>query len=793
MDLRRLTTSHALAAAFAVSAAPGMLAVPQLAAAQTAPAPNPASAPASDKVAADKVTGAATAPAAFSQTRHDWSNPYFAHEYLMGLAALSLGLCFWSRRRGNKGASLRFAATAVALYAMANHQVITETGEHDITEALIVIDRTASQQFNNRSTTAEEAEKQLNAALRNVPGLNTRVLNIIDQADGTRMMDKIEEALSDVPFNRRGAVFIVTDGQVHDQIPQQAAPEDKTPIHLLRTGQDHEFDRRIEFEPFERAAQIKKPHEIKFRVVDEGDVPAKEPARVAVFKDGKEVTARMVKPGEVTSVPVEIDHAGAHVIELRTDEVRGEVTPRNNRTLTSVNGIMPKMNILLATGKINENTPAFRKMFNSDNSVNIVTFAVGRPPDKIDGTPDEELVLTPFPFDEIFSDNIKLFNLVIIDNTSNLKLLPPEHMKRLVQYVKDGGALLIAAGPELNSKEFMKDIYDSPLKEIIPAGPGTGSIEQVFKPQISPRGQRHPAMRGLPGANTPDAKSTPSWGPWYRQIEISEPRGEAVLEGVDKKPLLLLSRQGEGRVALLASDSLWRWELAGAQEKGPYAQLINQVSHWLMKNPAYDEESLKLEAGKKEIDVVLQTMGDKPKEIAVQMPSGKTQTVTPRAHPQQPGLWTYKIPAEDVGAYSAQAADKTGPVAYNFVGQESPLEFADIISTDKILKPLIARSGGGMSVLPAPAEGKTIIPEIRFVAPANGDKQSPLHGPGWLGVQMTAALTNAREEKKPFIDLALLAGAGGLLLALSYLHQAQWRNPFRREKKDGPATPKAGA
>ncbi|HEY0900727.1 MAG TPA: hypothetical protein VGD95_01260 [Micavibrio sp.] len=744
--------------------------------------------PAPQKTASAPASTPAKPPAAIiSTTHHDWDNPYFAHEYLMGLAALSLGLCAWSRRRGNKGATLRFAATAVALYALANHQVITSSGTPDITEALIVVDRTASQQFNNRSVTADQAEKQLQAALANIPGVQTRILNILDQADGTRMIDKIEEALSDVPYNRRGGIFIVSDGQVHDQIPAQDAADDKTPIHLLRTGQEREFDRRVEFEPFERAAQVKKPHEIKFRVTDEGPVPTGGETRVAIFKDGKPVTTKMVKPGEVSSVNVEIDHAGANVIEVRTDEVRGEITPRNNSALTSVNGIMPKMNILLATGKINENTPAFRKMFNSDDSVNIVTFAVGRPPDKIDATPEEELVLNPFPFDEIFSDNIKLFNLVIIDNTSNLKLLPPEHMRRLVQYVKDGGALLIAAGPELNSKEFMKDIYDSPLKEIIPAGPGAGASEEMFKPQITPRGQRHPAMRGLPGANTPDAKSPPTWGPWYRQVDITQPVGETVMEGVDKKPLLLLSRQGEGRVALLASDSLWRWELAAPSEKGPYAQMINQVSHWLMKNPVYDEESLKLEASAQDIEVVLQTMGDSPKAVSVQMPSGKIQTVTPQAHPQQPGLWTMKIPAEGIGAYSAQAADKTGPVAYNFVGQESPREYAGITSTDKILQPWITRHKGGSVILGTPNDNKQIIPAIKAIAPQT--KPEGYQGPGWLGVQMTAAMTNVREEKKPFIDPAWLAGAGGLLLALSYLQQANWRNPFRRDPSQGPATP----
>lgn len=379
MNLRRNMTANALAAAFAFGAgAPAM--------AQTAAAPG-----------GPAVTPVTAATSSVTSERHDFSNPYISHEYLMGLAALSLALCVWSRRRGNKGNTLRFAATAIALYALANHQVIKETGERDITETLIVIDRSASQQFGNRMMAADEAEKQLTAALANIPGLNARVLSITDNADGTRMMDKIEEALSDVPFERRGGIFIVSDGQVHDQIRDQAAPDDKTPVHFLRTGEDNEYDRRIEFEPFERAGQIKKPHEIKFRVIDEGRVPAGGDVRVSVLKDGQPVTSKTVTPGAVSSVAVEIDHAGANVIEIRTDEIKGEVTNRNNRALTSVNGIMPKMNILLATGKINENTPAFRKMFNADSNVNIVTFAIARPRIRSTARPTKSWFYAPSP------------------------------------------------------------------------------------------------------------------------------------------------------------------------------------------------------------------------------------------------------------------------------------------------------------------------------------------------------------------------------------------------------------
>src|SRR6201999_3377782 len=45
-------------------------------------------------------------------------------------------------------------------------------------------------------------------------------------------------------------------------------------------------------------------------------------------------------------------------------------------------------------------------------------------------------------------------------------------------------------------------LYTSPLGSVLPAAPTGRVIEQGFKPQVTPLGQRHPVTAGLPGANT---------------------------------------------------------------------------------------------------------------------------------------------------------------------------------------------------------------------------------------------------------------------------------------------------
>ena len=59
----------------------------------------------------------------------------------------------------------------------------------------------------------------------------------------------------------------------------------------------------------------------------------------------------------------------------------------------------------------------------------------------------------------------------------------------------------------------------------------------------------------------------------------------------DGQPLLALDRVGEGRVALLLSDQIWLWS-RGHDGGGPQAELLRRIAHWLMKEPALEENAL---------------------------------------------------------------------------------------------------------------------------------------------------------------------------------------------------------
>ena len=73
------------------------------------------------------------------------------------------------------------------------------------------------------------------------------------------------------------------------------------------------------------------------------------------------------------------------------------------------------------------------------------------------------------------------------------------------------------------------------------------------------------------------------------------------MAGADDKPLLVLSREGKGRVALLLSDQMWLWA-RGYEGGGPYLDLLRRLAHWLMKEPDLEEEALRAKAPRPRAD-----------------------------------------------------------------------------------------------------------------------------------------------------------------------------------------------
>jgi hypothetical protein len=421
--------------------------------------------------------------------------------------------------------------------------------------------------------------------------------------------------------------------------------------------------------------------------------------------------------------------------------------------VVSIDGVRDKLRVLLVSGEPHAGERTWRNLLKADASVDLVHFTILRPPEKQDGTPINELSLIAFPTRELFQQKIGEFQLIIFDRYARGGVLPMAYFDNISKYVRDGGAVLIAAGPDYASQT---SLWRTPLDVILPAEPSGNVTETPFRAHLSDMGKRHPVTRDLEGANS----NPPAWSRWFRIVDTKNAKGTTVMQGPDDKPLLVLSREGEGRVALLLSDHIWLWA-RGYENGGPHLDLLRRLSHWLMKQPDLEEEALRLVVHGKDLSVERQSMADAVPEVTVTKPSGATTTVTLQA--AQPGLWEGSVPANELGL--GRATDGKLTTLVN-IGPVNPREFAEVTSTGDVLAPLAAATGGDVQRL---ADGSGItLPRILPVR-----STSTFHGDGWIGLKMREA-----SVVRSIGVLPIFAGLIGLLLLVGSL-AATWAREGR--------------
>ncbi|WP_425992148.1 hypothetical protein [Afipia sp. DC4300-2b1] len=658
----------------------------------------------------------------------------------VGLAAIVVIAAVLMLARA-RGAAVRVAALALILLALANPSFTREEREPLTSVAAVVIDKSPSQNFGERTRETNGAREALVARLKDIKGLEVRVVEAGQadgETDGTKLFSAVTSALSDVPTDRVAGAFLITDGRVHDIPATTAAIGFNAPVHALITGRSNERDRRVAIVAAPRFGIVGQTQTITYRLDDQG--VTSQSARVVVRRDGDVLSERAVRSGEQVSVTIEIPHAGPNIVEIEASKLDDELTPVNNRAVVSIDGVRDKLRVLLVSGEPHSGERTWRNLLKSDASVDLVHFTILRPPEKQDGTPINELSLIAFPTRELFQQKINEFQLIIFDRYARQGVLPISYFDNITRYVRNGGAVLVSAGPDYASPT---SIWRTPLDAILPAEP-VGVSEQAFTARLSNIGKRHPVTRGLEGSSS----EPPHWSRFFRLIDTRNPANPPIMEGADGKPLLLLSRQGEGRVALLLSDHIWLWA-RGYEGGGPHLDLLRRMSHWLMKQPDLDEEALRLKVEGRDLVAVRQTMADTVSPVTITSPSGVMRQVTLNAG--EPGEWRASVSADELGLW--QATDGSLKALIN-VGPVNPKEFAEVTSTTEALRPLLQATGGDARRV---ADSGSI--DLPRVLPVRAS--TVFRGEGWLGVKMRDA-----SVVRGIGVLPIFAGLIGLLLLL---------------------------
>ena len=154
----------------------------------------------------------------------------------LAVACILSILLFVSRSRG---ASIRALAFALIVLALANPSLTREDRDPLNSVAVVVVDKSPSQNFGDRTAQTEAARDAVIDRLRKIPGLEVRTVEAGQadgETDGTRLFSALGSTLADVPSDRIAGVVMITDGRVHDVPADANALGFAAPVHALITA-----------------------------------------------------------------------------------------------------------------------------------------------------------------------------------------------------------------------------------------------------------------------------------------------------------------------------------------------------------------------------------------------------------------------------------------------------------------------------------------------------------------------------------------------------------------------------
>ncbi|WP_226624081.1 glutamine amidotransferase [Alloyangia pacifica] len=661
-------------------------------------------------------------------------DPLLPWPVIWALGAVSLASVALALWRGMPGWALRFFAGVVLVAALTQPSFQEEDRAPLSDIVLLLEDQSASQRLGDRLETTSETADALEARIAARPNTEVRRITVPDGAgdSGTLLMTALSEALAEEPRGRVAGIFLLSDGRLHDL---ERAPSLPAPMHLLLTGHDTDWDRRLIVKNAPAFAILGEPVTLTLRIEDDGAAPQETETELQISVDGGEPEGFRAPLGQDIELPVTLPHGGLNVIQFTVPEGAGELTDRNNTALVQINGVRDRLRVLLVSGEPHSGSRTWRNLLKSDSSVDLVHFTILRPPEKQDGVPVTELSLIAFPTRELFLEKIEDFDLIIFDRYKRRGILPAIYLDNVRNYVENGGAVLVAAGPDFASAD---SIYRSPLSEILPAEPTARVIDQGYRPTVTDLGQRHPVTAGLTGAD--------SWGRWMRQVEVQPNEdAEVLMSGAEDKPLLVLDRIGEGRVALIASDQAWLWS-RGFEGGGPQLDLLRRLAHWMMKEPELEEEALWAEATGKRMRIIRRTLEDGVGAVTVTRPDGTEESVP--LQEVSPGRFEAEYDGPEIGLYRLKEGEQEAVIG---LGPAAPREFEQTIASGEALEPVVAALRGGEARI---EDG---LPTIRAVGAGR-----PAAGRGWMGITPREAFETMDVTRIPLLPawLTLLLAAG---------------------------------
>jgi uncharacterized membrane protein len=296
-------------------------------------------------------------------------------------------------------------------------------------------------------------------------------------------------------------------------------------------------------------------------------------------------------------------HVGTHIIEAQVVPLPDEVTEANNRAFAALRVVRERTRILHLAGQPSWDSRFLRTHLRANPSIDLVSFYIMVSQGSGGLALGDDTTLIPFPAKEIFEDALTGFDLIVLQDFPFGPFQLEQYLPRLSQFLKGGGALLVLGGPQSLSAG---GYFGSGMAELLPLqlgppGDEGGWADGSAQLRLTPLGRKHPVT--LLGAD-PDASAATwqrhAWRGRNTGLAAREAGAVLVVDAADH-PLLAVGDIGEGRSAVVATDSLWTWAFGADHEpsepsdsarrdadRRDYHRLFDQLLAWLLRDPSLD-------------------------------------------------------------------------------------------------------------------------------------------------------------------------------------------------------------
>jgi uncharacterized membrane protein len=665
-------------------------------------------------------------------------DPFIPNWAIIGLGFVIFIASLFTAASGLKSYFWRMLAGLFLLLALLNPQQVEEDRTPLRDQVIILNDVSQSMQVGNRENARKALLDSLQDGFENDQTLDVVSVDVKGDESGTKLSPALVEALGTAGSNRIAGVIALTDGQIHDK-PQTLSSvlPDNVPFHALVIGDPDARDRRIRAVTAPRFGLVGELAEYELRVDDPGFEG--ERALIEVKLNGVLKARFPIQIGQTLSIPLEIERRGSNTVEMNVVAAEGELTLNNNVFVSEISGIRDRMRVLLITGEPHSGGRAWRNLLKSDPAIDLVQFTILTMP-RVNATNarQNELSLIQFPTRQLFEEKLDEFDLIIFDHYrrratrgrsgGSLPIIRPNYFNNIVNYVEEGGALLLATGPSFATND---SLFRSPLASILPTRP-TGEIAiEKFRPSLNDKGRRHPITSSFRG------QTETNWGQWFRLIDNTPVSGDVLMEGAAGAPLFVIDKIGEGRVAMLMSDQAWLWS-KGYDGGGPYREIFRRTAHWLMGEPDLEAETLRASTDGDNLVIERRSLSDVNAPVSVITPSGEERTVT--LSEVSEGVFRGQIPAEGFGAYRIDQGDVSTITA---IGTLNPKEFDQLLPKTENLSDIAENSDGFIELV---GLADSNLPEVRRV-----NLSADTSGETWLGLRSYQDYIVTRSQRQPLV------------------------------------------